>query len=96
MNIADSIQRPSRPFQADVSLLLIEGQSISFTDLEMSIYGESEISTRPMDFSNLKSIITVDLDKVSHQEPSTISSPPNIGNIITIDGKNSGLGTSAD
>jgi hypothetical protein len=60
------------------------------------LYGESEISILPTDFINRKAIVAWDLEKVGHQGASHSGLSTKNGDIMTIDVKNSGLGTSGD
>ena len=60
------------------------------------LYGESEISITPTDFVNRKSIVAWDLEKVGHQGASHSGLSTKNGDLLTIDVKNCGLGTSGD
>jgi hypothetical protein len=60
------------------------------------LYGESEISILPTDFINRKAIVAWDLEKVGHQGASHSGLSTKNGDIMTIDVKKSGLGTSGD
>lgn len=60
------------------------------------VYGESEISILPTDFRNRKSIVAWDLEKVGHQGASHSGLSTKNGDIMSIDCKNSGLGSSGD
>ena len=60
------------------------------------MYGESDISTNPTDFSIRKYFIAFALEEVGHQSASQGGLSTKNQNIITTDFKNSGLGTSGD
>ena len=60
------------------------------------LFGESEISILPTDFLNRKSVIAWDLEKVGHQGASHSGYSTKNGNLMTIDVKNSGLGSAGD
>jgi hypothetical protein len=60
------------------------------------LYGESEISIKPTDFCNRKSLVAWDVERVGHHGASHSGLSTKNGDIMTIDVKNSGLGTSGD
>jgi len=59
-------------------------------------YGESDISILPADFVNRKFITAWDLEKVGHQGASHSGQSTKNGDIMSLEIKNSGLGTSGD
>ena len=59
-------------------------------------YGESDVAILPTDFVNRKAIFAFDLEKVGHQGASHSGLSTKNGDILTLDVKNSGLGSSGD
>ena len=59
-------------------------------------YGESDIAILPTDFVNRKAVFGLDLEKVGHQGASHSGLSTKNGDILTIDVKNTGLGSSGD
>ena len=59
-------------------------------------YGESDVAILPTDFVNRKAIFGFDLEKVGHQGASHSGLSTKNGDILTLDVKNSGLGSSGD
>ena len=57
-------------------------------------YGESDIAILPTEFVNRKAVFGLDLEKVGHQNASHSGLSTKNGDILTIDVKNSGLGSS--
>ena len=60
------------------------------------LYGESDISILPTDFVNRKGLFGWDLERCGHQGASHSSISTKNGDILTLDVKNCGLGTSGD
>ena len=59
-------------------------------------YGESDIAILPTEYVNRKAIFGLDLEKVGHQGGSHSGLSTKNGDILTIDCKNTGLGSSGD
>ena len=61
-----------------------------------TMYGESDISITPTDFVNRKSVVSWDLERCGHQGASHSGLSSKNGDLLTIDIKNCGLGSSGD
>ena len=59
-------------------------------------YGESDVAILPTDFVNWKAVFALDLEKVGHQGASRSGYSTKNGDLLTLDFKNSGLGSSGD
>ena len=59
-------------------------------------YGESDIAILPTEYVNRKAVFAVDLEKVGHQGASHSGYSTKNGDLLTLDFKNTGLGSSGD
>ena len=59
-------------------------------------YGESDIAITPTDFVNRKAAFGLALEKVGHQGASHSGISTKNGDLLTLDFKNTGLGSSGD
>ena len=59
-------------------------------------YGESDIAILPTEFVNRKAVFATDLERVGHQGASHSGLSTKNGDLLTLDFKNTGLGSSGD
>ena len=86
----DSRRIPERPVSS------VGEQWLRVKEAAGVVYGESDIAILPTDYVNRKFIMGFDLERCGHNGASHSGISTKAGSLLTIDVKNSGLGSSSD